>query len=294
MVRLLPGNIIDLLFGGDQTATRGAQAAGDASSSASTAPTRSSTGAGSAASSTATSASRSATREPISDIMSTALPITLELVFLGLLIAVARSACRSASSRPSSATALPTTARGSAAWSGISIPSFWLATLLLLFTSRVFHWVPPLTYISLCDDPIGNLEPVHPAGDLDLGLHAGDRDAHGARDDARGARPGLRPHRPGEGRRRRTVISQARAAERPDPGGHDRRLRDRRADRRRRDRRDHLRAARRRLHASAGDLQPRLPGHPGGDADHRRSIFIFANLLVDILYGVLDPRIAQE
>ena len=27
---------------------------------------------------------------------------------------------------------------------GISIPNFWLATLLLLFTSRVFGWVPPL------------------------------------------------------------------------------------------------------------------------------------------------------
>src|SRR4029453_8908375 len=42
---------------------------------------------------------------------------------------------------------------------GISIPSFWLATLLLLFTSRVFGWVPPLTYISPWDDPIGNLSP---------------------------------------------------------------------------------------------------------------------------------------
>jgi peptide/nickel transport system permease protein len=40
---------------------------------------------------------------------------------------------------------------------GLSIPSFWLATLLLLFTSRVFGWVPPLNYISPFDDPIGNL-----------------------------------------------------------------------------------------------------------------------------------------
>ena len=40
---------------------------------------------------------------------------------------------------------------------GLSIPSFWLATLLLLFTSRVFGWVPPLVYISPFDDPIGNL-----------------------------------------------------------------------------------------------------------------------------------------
>ena len=41
---------------------------------------------------------------------------------------------------------------------GLSIPSFWLATLLLLFTSRVFHWVPPFSYISPLDDPWGNLQ----------------------------------------------------------------------------------------------------------------------------------------
>ena len=40
---------------------------------------------------------------------------------------------------------------------GVSIPSFWLATLFLLFTSRALGWVPPLNYVSPFDDPIGNL-----------------------------------------------------------------------------------------------------------------------------------------
>ena len=40
---------------------------------------------------------------------------------------------------------------------GVSIPSFWLATLLLLFTSRVFGWVPPLNYVPFYEDPIENL-----------------------------------------------------------------------------------------------------------------------------------------
>jgi peptide/nickel transport system permease protein len=40
---------------------------------------------------------------------------------------------------------------------GVSIPSFWLATLLLLFTSRVFGWVPPLSYVSPFDDLGANL-----------------------------------------------------------------------------------------------------------------------------------------
>jgi peptide/nickel transport system permease protein len=41
---------------------------------------------------------------------------------------------------------------------GISIPNFWLATLLLLLFSRVFHWVPPLSYVSFFEHPIQNLE----------------------------------------------------------------------------------------------------------------------------------------
>src|SRR5205085_11101690 len=40
---------------------------------------------------------------------------------------------------------------------GVSIPNFWLATLLLLFTSRVFGWVPPLNYTPFYKDPIENL-----------------------------------------------------------------------------------------------------------------------------------------
>ena len=41
---------------------------------------------------------------------------------------------------------------------GLSFPNFWLATLLLLFTSLYFNWIPGLTYIPLWIDPIGNLK----------------------------------------------------------------------------------------------------------------------------------------
>jgi hypothetical protein len=44
--------------------------------------------------------------------------------------------------------------------------SDWLATLLLLFTSRVFHWVPSFSYISPLDDPWG-LGYLPPTGDFD-------------------------------------------------------------------------------------------------------------------------------
>ena len=64
---------------------------------------------------------------------------------------------------------------------GVSVPNFWLATLLLIFTSRVFHWVPPLTYVSPFDDPLKNLSEFILPGDLDLRLHARDRLADGPR-----------------------------------------------------------------------------------------------------------------
>ena len=132
-----------------------------------------------------------------------------------------------------------------------------------------------------------------PAGGLDLGLHDGDRDAHGARDDARGARPGLRPHRARQGRAAQGRDLATRAPQRVDPGRHRRRLRGRRPHGRRRDRRGHLRPSGDRQHPAHRGLEPRLPGDPGGDAPDRR-IFIFFNLVVDVLYGILDPRISQE
>lgn len=41
---------------------------------------------------------------------------------------------------------------------GLSFPSFWLATLFLLFTSLAFQWVPPVIWISPLEDPLGNLQ----------------------------------------------------------------------------------------------------------------------------------------
>jgi peptide/nickel transport system permease protein len=40
---------------------------------------------------------------------------------------------------------------------GLSIPSFWLATLFLLFTSLTFRWVPSVIWISPLENPLGNL-----------------------------------------------------------------------------------------------------------------------------------------
>jgi len=156
MVRLLPGNIIDILFGGDATATPEQREAaakqlgldgsyphqywewvsglfrGDFGTSL-------------------------LSQRPISDVFSDALPVTIELIVLGLLIATVIGVPLGVISavRRNSASDYASRVGGLL---GISVPNFWLATLLLIFFSRVFNWVPPLQYVSFFDDPWMNLQ----------------------------------------------------------------------------------------------------------------------------------------
>lgn len=56
----------------------------------------------------------------------------------------------------------------------IAVPSFWIGLLIVLTTVLVFSWRPPLTIIYFTEDPIGNLSmTVLPALALGLGLSAG-------------------------------------------------------------------------------------------------------------------------
>jgi peptide/nickel transport system permease protein len=156
MVRLLPGNIIDIMFGGDATATPEAKAAaakqlgldgsyphqywewvngifhGDMGRSL-------------------------LSQRPIAQIFQSALPITIELIVFGLLIATLIGVPLGVISavRRNSASDYASRVGGLV---GISIPNFWLATLMLVFSSRVFHWVPPLQYVSFFHDPWRNVQ----------------------------------------------------------------------------------------------------------------------------------------
>jgi peptide/nickel transport system permease protein len=94
---------------------------------------------------------------PVSETLLDALPITLELVFLGLLIAVIVGVPLGVISAVRRESAHDYASRVGGLI-GISIPSFWLATLLLLFTSRVFGWVPPFSYVSPLEDPWLNFQ----------------------------------------------------------------------------------------------------------------------------------------
>jgi len=157
LVRLLPGSILDLFFAGDNSATPEQMAAakrqlglygsyfdqyrrwvggvlfhGDFGHSY-------------------------LTQQPVSEIMKTAIPIDLELVFLAITIALVIGIPLGAISAVKRDKPVDYAARVTGLV-GISIPNFWLATLLLMFTSRVFHWVPPLAYTPFYEDPVKNLE----------------------------------------------------------------------------------------------------------------------------------------
>jgi peptide/nickel transport system permease protein len=155
MVRLMPGDIIDVLFGADVTATEEVkQQAREDLGLAGSYPEQYWNWASGVVQGDFGDSYRNA--EPVSDVLWRAVPITLELMILALLIATLIGVPLGVISavRRDSASDYASRVAGLI---GISIPSFWLATLLLLFTSRVFGWVPPLVYTSFFDDPLTNL-----------------------------------------------------------------------------------------------------------------------------------------
>jgi peptide/nickel transport system permease protein len=155
-VRLLPGSILDLFFAGDNSATP--QQIADAKKAlglTGSYPEQYWRWASGAVHGDLGHSLLS--QQPVSDIITTALPIDIELIAIGILIALlvgiplgVLSAVRRDKSVDyfSRVTGLI----------GISLPNFWLATLLLIFTSRVLHWVPPLSYVSLFKDPWRNIQ----------------------------------------------------------------------------------------------------------------------------------------
>jgi peptide/nickel transport system permease protein len=93
---------------------------------------------------------------PVAHTLQQAIPITAELVGYGLVLALVIAIPLGILSavRPNSSADFAARIGGLI---GLSIPNFWLATLLLIFTSRVLHWVPPLSYIPPSQDLWENL-----------------------------------------------------------------------------------------------------------------------------------------
>jgi peptide/nickel transport system permease protein len=111
-------------------------------------------------------------REPIADHILRALPITIELALLSILMSVIVAVPLGVLSAVRQNTKTDLGAR-LAGLIGLSVPGFWLATLFLLFTSLVFHWVPSVIWISPLENLPGNLlQMLLPALSLSVQLMA--------------------------------------------------------------------------------------------------------------------------
>lgn len=56
---------------------------------------------------------------------------------------------------------------------GLSVPNFWLATLLIIFAAFEFHWMPALIFIPPTKDLLGNLQQMFlPSLSISVGLMA--------------------------------------------------------------------------------------------------------------------------
>src|SRR6059036_4241649 len=97
------------------------------------------------------------TNEPIQVSLRKAIPVTLELatlaMIIGLVIAVPVGVL-SATRQDKPADYVGRIV----AVSGLSIPDFWLGTLVITFSAIWVHWIPPIGYVSFWDSPWRNLQ----------------------------------------------------------------------------------------------------------------------------------------
>jgi peptide/nickel transport system permease protein len=111
--------------------------------------------------------------QPITQELSGRLPVTAELGFFALLIAAGVAITIGVISAVRQDTFTDYAAR-SAAIGLLAIPGFWLGTLVVTLPSVWWHWTPPLRYVRLTEDPLKNLTIVIlPAIILGLGLSGG-------------------------------------------------------------------------------------------------------------------------
>jgi len=155
MVRLLPGDVVDAMFTGETGVTVSAkQSIRKALGLADPVPVQYVKFVGGVV--TGSLGQSLTSGEPVSTIMARAVPITLELAVLAAAAATAAGIPLGVLSALRPNTSLDVAARVGGLI-GLSVPNFWFATLALLATSVLLHWIPPVTWIPPWRDPLGNL-----------------------------------------------------------------------------------------------------------------------------------------
>lgn len=156
MLRLLPGDIVDIMVGSDPTVDSAArEQLREAMGLTAPIPVQYLNWLGDLFRGDLGTSLRSG--KPVGELLLASLPVTVELAVLATLIATTVAIPLGVISAVRRDTGVDFAARVGGLI-GLSLPSFWIATLALLFTSKVFGWVPKTRYISPLDDPFGNLQ----------------------------------------------------------------------------------------------------------------------------------------
>jgi peptide/nickel transport system permease protein len=112
------------------------------------------------------------TRTSVAWTVATKLPITMELACLSLLVAVAIAIPAGVLAAVRRNTAWDVLASG-ISLCGVSIPNFWLGIMLILLVSVRLGWLPASGFVPFAEDPVGNLRRMlMPAVVLGTGLAA--------------------------------------------------------------------------------------------------------------------------
>ena len=97
------------------------------------------------------------TNEPIAVSLRKAIPVTLELAALAMIIGLVIAVPVGVLSATRQDSASDYVGRVVAV-SGLSFPEFWLGTLVITFAAIWLHWIPPIGYVSFWESPWKNLQ----------------------------------------------------------------------------------------------------------------------------------------
>jgi peptide/nickel transport system permease protein len=112
------------------------------------------------------------TGQPVGDLLASRLPLTLELAVLSLLLSAVVGIALGVFVGASASRRLGALAQV-VGLLGLSVPSFWVAVVLVLTASFAFGWLPPLLFVKPWEDPWTNAQQMLlPVLSLALGLAA--------------------------------------------------------------------------------------------------------------------------
>jgi peptide/nickel transport system permease protein len=110
--------------------------------------------------------------QQVAGLLASRLPLTVELALLSVLTAALIGIPLGVLAAVSSSTRVKLLSQALGVL-GLSVPHFWVAVVLIIVASFVFHWLPPLIFVKPWESPLENLEQMLlPVTALSLGLSA--------------------------------------------------------------------------------------------------------------------------